>query len=148
MRDRIFALMIVIAMPLAAQPPQGGRGGPPQSPQTMAPVDLTGYWVSVVNEDWRFRMVMPPPGDYQGVPMTPAAVKVADAWDPAKDEAAGDQCKAYGAPALLRVPEHLHFTWDSSVSFRRLEAPRGPADSAGRFCSRVGISARPRQCRS
>src|SRR6266566_4259778 len=62
MRDRIFALMIVIAMPLAAQPPQGGRGGPPQSPQTMAPVDLTGYWVSVVNEDWRFRMVMKPPG--------------------------------------------------------------------------------------
>ena len=118
MRDRIFALMIVIAMPLAAQPPQGGRGGPPQSPQTMAPIDLTGYWVSVVNEDWRFRMVMPPPGDYQGVPMTPAAVKVADAWDPAKDEAAGDQCKAYGAPALLRVPEHLHFSWQDDRTLR------------------------------
>ncbi len=118
MRDRIFALMIVIAMPLAAQPPQGGRGGPPQSPQVMAPIDLTGYWVSVVNEDWRFRMVMPPPGDYQGVPMTPAAVKVADAWDPAKDEAAGDQCKAYGAPALLRVPEHLHFTWPDERTLR------------------------------
>src|SRR5438132_10045803 len=118
MRYRIFALMIAIAMPLAAQPPQGGRGGPPQSPQTMAPVDLTGYWVSVVNEDWRFRMVMPPPGDYQGVPMTPAAVKVADAWDPAKDEAAGDQCKAYGAPALLRVPEHLRFTWQDDRTLR------------------------------
>ncbi len=118
MRDRIFALMIVIAMPLGAQPPQGGRGGPPQSPQTTAPVDLTGYWVSVVNEDWRFRMVMPPPGDYQGVPMTPAAVKVADAWDPAKDEAAGDQCKAYGAPALLRVPGHLHFTWPDERTLR------------------------------
>src|SRR6266567_5818815 len=118
MRDRIFALMIVIAMPLAAQPPQGGRGGPPQSPQTMAPIDLTGYWVSVVDEDWRFRMVMPPPGDYQGVPMTAEARKVADAWDPAKDEAAGDLCKAYGAPALLRVPEHLHITWQDDQTMR------------------------------
>src|SRR2546427_10100493 len=100
MRDRIFALMIVIAMPLAAQPPQGGRGGPPQSPQTMAPVDLTGYWVSVVNEDWRFRMAMPPPGDYQGVPMTPAAVKVADPWDPAKGEAGEAQSKGDVPPAV------------------------------------------------
>ena len=69
--------MIVIAMPLAAQPPQGGRGGPPQSPQTMAPIDLTGYWVSVVNEDWRFRMVTPAPGDYQGVPMNAASKRLA-----------------------------------------------------------------------
>ena len=110
---RIFALMIALA-----QAPQGGRGGPPQSAQAMAPIDLTGYWVSVVDEDWRFRMVMPPPGDYQGVPMTAAAVKVADAWDPAKDEAAGDQCKAYGAPALLRVPEHLHFIWQDDRTLR------------------------------
>ena len=69
----------------------------------MAPIDLTGYWVSIVNEDWRYRMVTPAPGDYQGVPMTPDARRVADMWDPAKDEASGDQCKSYGAPALLRV---------------------------------------------
>ena len=43
--------------------------------------------------------------------MTPAAVKFADAWDPAKDEASGDLCKAFGAPAILRQPEHLHITW-------------------------------------
>ena len=122
MRYRILALMIApavaLALPIMAQAPQGGRGGPPQSPQAMAPIDLTGYWVSVVDEDWRFRMVMPPPGDYFGVPMTAAAVKVADAWDPAKDEAAGDQCKAYGAPALLRVPEHLHFIWQDDRTLR------------------------------
>src|SRR5436853_6354400 len=110
--------VIIIAVPLKAEPPQGGRGGPPQTPQAMAPLDLTGYWVSVVDEDWRFRMVMPPPGDYQGVPMTAAAYKVADAWDPARDEAAGDQCKSYGAPALLRVPEHLHFTWQDDRTLR------------------------------
>jgi len=108
---RIVVLIITLALPVVAQAPQGARGGSPPSPQAMAPIDLTGYWVSVVNEDWRFRMVTPAPGDYQGVPMTAAAKQVADAWDPAKDEAAGYQCKSYGAPALLRVPEHLHFTW-------------------------------------
>src|SRR5258706_12079423 len=108
---RSFALIVAVGLPLAAQPPGAGRGGPPQTPKAGAPIDLTGYWVSVVNEDWRFRMVMPPPGDYQGVPMTAEARKVADAWDPAKDEASGDLCKAFGAPALLRQPEILHFTW-------------------------------------
>jgi hypothetical protein len=110
--------LIAVALPLAAQPPGGGRGGPPPTAKAMAPIDLTGYWVSVVDEDWRFRMVMPPPGDYNGVPMTAEARKVADGWDPAKDEAAGDLCKAYGAPALLRVPEHLHITWQDDLTMR------------------------------
>ncbi len=50
--------------------------------------------------------------------MTRAAIKIADAWDPAKDEAAGDQCKSYGAPAVLRVPEHLHITWQDDQTLR------------------------------
>ena len=107
-----------IALPLLAQPPGGPRGGPPPTPKAAAPIDLTGYWVSIVTEDWRYRMVTPAPGDYQSVPMTPAAVKIADAWDPAKDEAAGEQCKSYGAPALLRVPEHLHITWQDDQTLR------------------------------
>ena len=45
-------------------------------------------------------------------------MKIADAWDPAKDEAAGDQCKSYGAPAILRVPEHLHITWQDDQTLR------------------------------
>jgi hypothetical protein len=84
----------------------------------MSPIDLTGYWVSIVDEDWRFRMVMPAPGDYQGVPMTVASRKVADAWDPAKDESAGEICKAFGAPAILRQPGHLHFTWQDDETMR------------------------------
>ena len=121
--NRLFALTLTV-VPLMAQAPRGGRGGPPQSPQAMAPIDLTGYWVSIVDEDWRFRMVMPAPGDYQGVPMTVAARQFADAWDPAKDEAAGEQCKAYGAPALLRQPEHLRFTWQDDRTMR-LDADAG-----------------------
>ena len=50
------------------------------------------------------RMLTPPKGDYQSVPMTPEARKIGDAWDPAADEAAGNQCKAYGAAAIMRVP--------------------------------------------
>ena len=41
-----------------------------------ATIDLTGYWVAVVSEDWRFRMVTPRKGDYQQVPLTDAARKV------------------------------------------------------------------------
>ncbi len=97
---------------------RGGRGGPPQTPKAGAPIDLTGYWVSIVTEDWRYRMVTPAPGDYQGVPMTPAAIAVADAWDPAKEEASGEPCKSYGAPAILRVPENLHITWQDDQTLR------------------------------
>ncbi len=102
---------------------RGGRGGgggaaAPQNAKAAAPIDLTGYWVSVITEDWRYRMVTPSKGDYQGVPMTPAARMVADAWDPAKEEASGDQCKAYGAPALLRAPTRLHITWQDDNTLR------------------------------
>ena len=34
-----------------------------------APVDLTGYWVSVVTEDWRWRMKTPPKGDVASLPL-------------------------------------------------------------------------------
>src|SRR5882724_134778 len=69
-----------------------------------APIDVTGYWVSVVTQDWRWRMVTPAKGDYESIPITVEAKKVGDAWDPAKDEAAGEQCKCYGAPALMAIP--------------------------------------------
>jgi hypothetical protein len=97
---------------------QGQRGGAAATGKAGAPFDLTGYWVSIVTEDWRYRMVTPTPGDYQGVPMNLASRQVADAWDPAKDEAAGEQCKSYGAPALLRVPERLHITWEDDQTLR------------------------------
>src|SRR6266567_2325192 len=77
---------------------------PTGTPRAGAAIDLTGYWVSLVTEDWRFRMVTPRKGDYQPVPMTAQARKIADAWDPAADEASGNQCKAYGAAAIMRLP--------------------------------------------
>src|SRR5207248_593007 len=73
--------------------------------------DITGYWVSVVTEDWRYRMVTPPKGDRPSIPVNAAAIAVLNAWDPAKDEAAGEQCKAYGAVGAMRQPGRLHITW-------------------------------------
>src|SRR6185436_2733290 len=71
----------------------------------------TGYWVSVVTEDWRYRMVTPAKGDYASVPLNEEGRKVADTWDPAKDEASGNACKSYGAANIMRVPGRVHATW-------------------------------------
>ena len=32
-------------------------------------------------------------------------------WDPAKDEAAGEACRAYTAANVMRLPGRLHITW-------------------------------------
>lgn len=111
---RVFFLAALAALPFAA----AGQDRAASSAKASAPVDITGYWVSYVTEDWRFRMVTPRKGDYQSVPMTEQARKVADAWDPAADEAAGNQCKAYGAAAIMRVPTRLHITWQDDNTLR------------------------------
>jgi hypothetical protein len=110
----VVGLILVVPVMALAQGP--GRGGPPQPPRTAraaAPVDLTGYWVSVISEDWRWRMVTPSRGDVASVPLNPEGRRVAEAWDPAKDEAAGLACKAYGAAAIMRRPGRVHITWSS-----------------------------------
>src|SRR5437588_1000382 len=89
-----------------------------QGPRQAAPEDLTGYWVSVVTEDYRWRMVTPLKGDAASVPINAAARRIVDAWDPAKDEAAGLQCKAYGAAALMRIPGRLHITWQDDNTLK------------------------------
>ena len=63
-------------------------------------------------------MVIPPKGDVSGLPLNAAARTIANAWDPAKDEAAGEQCKRYGAPALMRLPGRLHITWQDDQTLK------------------------------
>ncbi|MBI2828625.1 MAG: hypothetical protein HYX77_05065 [Acidobacteria bacterium] len=91
-----------------------------QSPRAAAPFDLTGYWVSVITEEWRVRMVTPLKGDYSGVPLTPEGRKVADTWDQSKD----GSCLAYGAAGLLRMPLRVRITWESD-SVLRIETDAG-----------------------
>jgi hypothetical protein len=110
----VVLVMVVASVAAPRMHAQRGRGGPPPVPavpRAAAPIDLTGYWVSVVTEDWRYRMVTPPKGDYASVPLNDEARKLADAWDPAKDEASGDQCKSYGVANIMRVPGRVHITW-------------------------------------
>ena len=79
-----------------------------------------------MTEDYRWRMVTPLKGDAASVPINDAARKVVDSWDPAKDEAAGNQCKAYGAAAIMRVPGRLHITWqDDDNTHLRSRRMRG-----------------------
>jgi hypothetical protein len=121
MRSTAFAVLVVSALILSGRIQVGAQRGNPQPPRVAkvaAPIDLTGYWVSIVTMDWRFRMVTPAKGDYVGIPMTVESKKVADTWDPAKDEAAGEQCRSYGAPALMSVPGRVHITWQDDNTLK------------------------------
>jgi hypothetical protein len=129
---------ILVALALAAVVPVAvlaqGRGGaqPARSPREAAPVDLSGYWVSLVTEDWRWRMVTPIKGDSASVPINQAAKQIMNNWDPAKDEAAGNQCKGYGAPAIMRAPGRLHITWQDDNTLK-VEADAGTQTRLLRF---------------
>jgi hypothetical protein len=119
----LAALLLIAPNALSAQGRGGGRGAGQRgagqrSARASAPIDITGYWVSVVTEDWRFRMIAPPKGDYDSVPLTPAARKIADAWDPAKDEASGEQCRSYGAAAIMRVPGRINISWQDDNTLK------------------------------
>lgn len=143
MTQRLLGFGVAAAI-LASAPVIAQRGQqPPSSPRAMAPFDLTGYWISVVTEDWRWRMITPAKGDYASVPLNAAAQRVADAWDPAKDEAAGEQCRAYGAAAIMRIPGRVHITWDGDAALR-IETEAGTQTRLFHF-SPPSPAASPRQ---
>jgi hypothetical protein len=115
----IGVLALVLMAPSAISAQGRGRGGAARATaKQQAPIDLTGYWVSVVTEDWRYRMITAPKGDHPGLPLNAEGNRVANAWDPAKDEAAEEQCKAYGAAGVMRAPGRLHVTWESDDSLK------------------------------
>jgi hypothetical protein len=122
-------LTFVSSVGAGAQPPPRE---PPATARAAAPIDLTGWWVAVITEDWRWRMVTPLRGDFANIPSSPAAYPVGAAWDPAKDEAAGEACKAYGAPALLRRPGRLHIVWADDETLR-IDADEGTQTRLLRF---------------
>src|SRR6187551_3088521 len=111
------AIALSFGLRVNAQP-NPNRAATPRAPRAAAPIDLTGYWVSIVTQDWRWRMATPANGDYPRLPLTPEARDLASAWDPAKDEAAGEQCRSYGAPALMSVPGRLHITWQDDNTLK------------------------------
>jgi hypothetical protein len=129
---RIVPLVGVLAMPLsylAAQAPAPAATG---TARAAAPYDITGYWVSEVTEKWRFRMLVPDKNDYIQVPLNPEGRKIANAWDPARDQATGEACRSYGAAALLQVPGRLRISWQDDSTLR-LDTDSGTQTRLFRF---------------
>jgi len=113
----VGALALALILPLRMKAQQaGGQTAIPA--KAAAPIDLTGYWVTIITQDWRWRMVTPAKGDYAGVPITAEAKRVADTWDPARDETSGAICKSYGAPGLMHAPTRLHITWQDDNTLK------------------------------
>jgi hypothetical protein len=146
-------LMFSLPSTVAAQG-RGGRGAAPPAPaKADAPIDLTGYWTAVITEDWHQRMLTAEKGDFgtgapgavvtpggrpgpSNIPFNPNGRKIALAWDPAKDEAEGNQCKAYGAVGVLRQPTHLHITWQDDNTLK-MEADFGTQTRLFHFVPRA-----------
>jgi len=132
---RVVPLLVVVAAVVASAPArldaqrgQAGRAAgagqaAPPTPQAAAPIDLTGYWVSIIVDEWRFR-VTPQKGDILYLPLNAEARQTANAWDPAKDEAEGKQCKAYGAVGVMQRPGRIHITWENPTTLK-LETDAG-----------------------
>ena len=137
----IVAAAAVLLSGLTAYAQRSGRGGdgqagPPPTAKAAAPMDITGYWVSLVTDNWIFRVITPAKGDYRYLPISAEGRRVADTWDPAKDEASGSQCKGYGPVGVMRMPGRLHITWDNDNTMR-LDT------DTGRYARRRGASAAP-----
>lgn len=112
------------------------------SARDAAPIDLTGYWVSYVTENWRYRMVTPAKGEYRRIPVSPAAVPIINSWDPSADDRAGNQCKSYGAGAIMNVPGRLHITWQDADTLR-IDTDAGKQTRLFRFTTRPASAAKP-----
>jgi hypothetical protein len=111
------AILIALAIAAGTADAQQGRGGgargagaAPPAARATAPRDFTGYYVAVVTEHWHLRMEMPPKGDVSMLPVNPAARAAANMWTPAQD-AGGNECRAYGAASIMRIPGRIHVHW-------------------------------------
>ncbi len=125
---------VLAATPGYAQAP-GARGqAEPAAPagRASARFDITGSWIPVITEDWRWRMVTPVKGDYPGVPLNDEGRRVADTWDPARDEASGNQCRGYGAAAIMRLPGRVRMTWEDDTALK-IETEAGTQTRMLRF---------------
>jgi hypothetical protein len=104
------ALLVAVSTPRAVAQQPAPRA---TSARESAVIDITGQWVSVINEDWRWRMVTPPRGDTASIPLNPAGTRLAASWDLAADKARGDLCKAFGPPSLIRQPGRIRIRWEN-----------------------------------
>jgi hypothetical protein len=110
LRGAAVAAALALASTAAAQPRRAPAAAA-TTPRAGAPIDITGHWVSLITDDWVYRMLTPAKGDVSYVPLNAEGRRLAEAWDPARDAAAGEECKGYAAPAIMRLPSRVHITW-------------------------------------
>jgi hypothetical protein len=158
MRYAIAAALVCVAgLATVDAQGRGGRGSAPATARAIAPIDLTGYWTAVVTEDWHVRMLTAPRGDFgvgapgaienpgvgllgvgpnpsarSNIPYNIAGAQAAMKWDPARDEAEGNACKAYGAPGIMRQPTHLRISWQDDSTLK-IESDAGTQTRLFRF---------------
>jgi len=109
----VTGAVLLAATAMSERPTAQGRSGATGSARQAALIDLTGQWVSVITEDWRWRMVTPPKGDTASIPLNPAGRKLAEAWDLDADRRRGNLCKAFGPPGLIRQPGRMRVRWEN-----------------------------------
>ena len=135
--DRVVA----VRAPRGRRRRSAGRGG--------APVDMTGYWVSIVTEDWIERMSPDSP------PSGVAERRSGRIWRRSRWRTGGgarrrsgdhpDPCRVYGAGGSMRVPGRLHITWADDNTLK-VEMDAGTQTRLFRFNAAAG--SRPRErCR-
>src|SRR5262245_3230167 len=124
---------LVMGLRVAAQQQPPSTPQTPPTPRAAAPYDLTGYWVSVVTEDWRWRMVTPPKGDYISIPLSDEGRRVAFAWDPQTD----GSCRAFGAAGLMRMPTRLNISWQGD-DVLKVESDAGQQTRLLQFAPKAG----------
>jgi hypothetical protein len=110
----VLVLVCVLSLLVPRQALAQSDGEATETPQSIAPIDLTGYWVSIVNEDWRWRMLTPPPGDFESVPLNDEGERVGNEWIAGMD----GQCEAFGVGGLMRMPGRLNITWQDEQTLR------------------------------
>ncbi len=135
-------LLACVGYPAAIRAQQQTAGAV-RSARDRAPIDLTGYWVSYVTENWRYRMVTPAKGEFRRIPVSPAALPLINGWDPTADTRAGNQCRSYGAGNIMSVPGRLHITWQDADTLR-IDTDAGTQARLLRFAPRPTAASAPR----
>jgi hypothetical protein len=113
-----LAVVATTLQPGVAGQGRGGPQAPRQTARQAAPIDLVGTWVSVITEDWRWRMTTPPVGDVASIPVSAEGRKATASWNRDADTAGGNQCKAYGVGGIMRQPGRLRVSWQDDQTLK------------------------------
>jgi hypothetical protein len=84
--------------------------------------------VSVVTEDWQWRMVTPKKGDAESVPLNDEGRRVLNLWEPSMD----GRCEAYGAGGIMRMPGRVRISWQDDATLK-IETDAGQQTRLLRF---------------